>query len=264
MIVIKKMRFFWQNWFDSATVTASSEAADYPVEQLQNRWKTVDWRSVGIAAGIEVISDLGSAWATKPVQAFILENMNFIAGMTVELGGHAKDPTGLAHTTYELVITITAAMAAAKRIVVTLAAAETYQWWRFKMSAGGGAMTYLSASRSYLGTVFDPARGCRGGSNHWAESDTSVDYSGGGQASVTERPTFEVYDVPISIVGQADAAGYAAINAACGKKLPLWICLDTTDEIASTVYSHFLEYIAFPTIVSGALWRTNLKFREEL
>lgn len=263
-MVFKKMRFFWQNWFDSAVVSASSEAADYPVEQLQNRWKTVDWRSVGIAAGIEVISDLGSAWATKPVQAFILENMNFIAGMTVELGGHAGDPTGLAHTTYELVITITAAMAAAKRIVVTLAAAETYPWWRFKMSVGGGAMTYLSASRIYLGPIFEPEGECRGGSNHWPESDSEVSYSSGGQASVTERPLYEVYDVPISVIGQSDAAGYAAINMICGKKLPLWVCLDTTDEITSTVYAHFLEYIAFPMTVSGALWETSLRFREEL
>jgi len=263
-MAVKKLRFMWLNYFDSATVTASSEAADYPVSNLQNRWKTWDWRSVGVAAGIEIISDLGSAWATKPVQAFVLENMNFTVGMTVELGGHAADPTALEHTTYENVITITAAMAAAKRIVVFLAAAETYRWWRIKMSAGGGAITYLSASHPYLGPYFEPVRSYRTQWKRWPESDSVISYSDGGQASATERPVFWVYELPITIVGAADAQAYAAIDTECGIKKPLWICIDTTDEIASTVYGHFLEYIAFPSMVDGRLWETTLLFREEL
>lgn len=263
-MIFKKMRFFWQNWFDSAVVTASSEAADYPVAMLQNRWKDADcgWRSVGAdTGGVEIVGDL---LAPRAVEGFILENMNLTAGAFLELGGHATDPTGLEHTTYELPIVITAAMVAAKRIEVTLPAAETYQWWRLLISDPGNPDGYLSASRAYFGPVFEPEGECRGGSNHWPESDSSVDYSDGGQASVTERPLYEVYDVPISIIGQSDADGYAAINTICGKKLPLWICFDTTDEIASMVYGHFLEYIAFPMTVSGVLWETSLRFREEL
>jgi hypothetical protein len=263
-MAVKKLRFMWLNHFDSAVVTASSEAADFPVEQLQNRWKTVDWRSVGIAAGEWVIADFGALWATKPVQAFVLENMDFIAGMTIELGAHASDPTALEHTTYENVITITATMAAAKRVVVFLAAAETYQWWRLKMSAGGGAMTYLSASRVYIGPYFEPVRTYRTQWKRWPDSDTATSYSDGGQASATERPVFWVFELPVAIVGAADALAYAAIDMECGIKKALWICIDTTDEIASTVYGHFLEYIAFPSTIDGRLWETNLLFRDEL
>jgi hypothetical protein len=70
--------------------------------------------------------------------------------------------------------------------------------------------------------------------------------------------------LPISIVGSGDELVYAAIDAACGIEKPLWICLDSTDEITRTVYGHFLEYIAFPSIIDGRLWETTLLFREEL
>jgi len=31
MMAAKKLQFFWQNWFDGAVVTASSEELEYPV-----------------------------------------------------------------------------------------------------------------------------------------------------------------------------------------------------------------------------------------
>jgi hypothetical protein len=265
-MAVKKLRFMWLNHFDSAVVTASSEAADYPVAMLQNRWRDAEcgWRSVGVAAGEWVIADLGAEWATKPVQAFVLENMNFTAGMTVELGGHASDPTAEEHTTYENLITITAAMAAAKRIVIFLAAVETYRWWRFRMSAGGGGLSYLSASRPYIGPYFEPERSYRTQWKRWPESGSVINYSDGGQASATKRPIFWNYELPVSIVGAADALAYAAIDTECGIEKPLWICIDTTDEIAGTVYGHFLEYIPFPSTIDGRLWETTLLFREEL
>ncbi len=265
-MAMKKLRFFWDNYFDAATVTAKSAAADYPVSNLQLRWKTDTWgwRSVGVAAGEWIIADLGALWATKPVQAFVLENMNFTAGMTVELGGNAADPTALEHTTYENVITITAAMAAAKRIVVVLAAAETYQWWRLKMSAGGGGLTYLAASRPYLGPSFEPARPQKTKWKEWTDSDTQVDKSESGQVTVLVRPDFQVYELPVTIVGASDRTAYKAINTTVGKKLPLWICFDSTDEINTTVYCHFLERIPLDSVVDGMRWETVLKFEEEL
>jgi len=262
----KKLRFLWNNYFDAATVTAKSAAADYPVSNLQLRWKTSDWawRSVGVAAGEWVIADLGVDWATKPVQAFVLENMNFTAGMTIELGGNAADPTAEEHTTYELVITVTTAMAAAKRVVVFLAAAETYRWWRFKMSAGGGGLTYLEVSRPYLGPYFEPARAQKTKWKQWTETDTTIDKAESGQVTVLVRPDFEVYELPVTIVGSADKIAYKAINTTVGKKLPLWICLDSTDEINTTVYCHFLEKIPIDSVIDGIRWETVLKFEEEL
>ena len=253
-MVFKKMMFYWQNYFDSAVVTASSEAADFPVEFLQNRWKTINWRSGPTGSAGEWIQAVLTV--PRAIQGFILENMNLSVGATVTLTGDGNNI---------FTIAVTAAMAAAKRIEVTLAA-ETplYQTWILSMLDAGNPDGYLSGSRIYLGPIFEPEGQCRGDSNHWPESDSTTNYSDGGQASVTVRPPYEVYDVPIFIIGQTDADGYAAINTKCGKELPLWICFDTTDEIASTIYAQLLEYIAFPMKVSGVLWETSLRFREEL
>jgi len=257
-MAVKKLRFMWLNYSDSAIVTASSEAADYPVANLQNRWKTVDWRSTGLTAEW-VKENLGSA---KAVQAFVLENMNLTAGATVALQAHASDLWTA--PSYSLAITITAAMVAAKRIVIFLAAAETYQWWRLLVTDAANGDGHLSASRIYLGPYFEPTRSYKTQWERSPASDSVVSYSSGGQASVTERPIFWVYNLPISIVGSADELAYAAIDDTCGIKIPLWICLDSTDEIVRTVYGHFMEYIAFPSVIDGSLWDTNLKFREEL
>lgn len=260
----KILRFMWSNYFDSATVTTSSEAADYPVAMLQNRWKSEisGWRSTGLAAEW-VIADLGSP---KAVQAFVFENMNLTTGATVELGGHASDPTavGAGATTFHIHITVTAAMVAAKRIVIFLAAAETYRWWRLLMTDAGNGAGYISASRIYLGPHFEPVRGYRTEWKRVPGSDSTVDYSDGGQASVTERPMFWIYEIPVSIAGSADALVFIAIDETCGIKKPLWICLDATDEITRTIYGHFLEYIEFQSLIDGSLWETTLKFREEL
>jgi hypothetical protein len=126
------------------------------------------------------------------------------------------------------------------------------------------AGTYLEAGRMYLGPYFEPTRSYRTQWKRSPASESEISYSDAGQASVAERPIYWVYELPIFIVGSADEAEYAAINAACGTENPLWICLDSTDEITKTVYAHFLEYIAFPSIIGGRLWDTNLKFREEL
>jgi len=258
----KGLLFYWQNWFDSAVVTASSAATNYPASNLQNRWATFDWRSTAAdTAGEWIIANLG---APKAVKSIILENMNLEAGATVELGGHASDPTAETHTTYEKVITVTAAMVAAGRIVVTLAAAETYQWWRLLITDVGNADGYLSASRVYLGPCFEP--GLRYGPQpiQVRGSRSEVGYSTGGQTSAVKRPKYWTYDLPITILGQADADAYADMDDECGIDTPLWVCFDSTDEPTNTVYVHFSEHIAFPAVIDGSLWETSIRLRQEL
>jgi len=252
-MTLKKMRFFWQNWFDTATVTASSEVADYPVEQLQNRWKKVDWRSEATYSGGEWIQAVFTI--PRAIQGFILENMNLTTGATVTLTGDGNNIFTIAPT---------AEMVAEKRIVVVLASATpSYQTWLLSINDVGNPDAYLSASRIYLGPVFES-------DDHgspWTrvrESGSEVSYSDGGQASAVKRPKFWIYDLPITILGQSDADAFAAIDDECGIDTPLWVCRDTTAGVASTVYGSFLVHTPFPSIISGALWETSLRFREEL
>jgi len=261
----KKLQFFWQNWFDDAVVTASSEEPEYPVENLQNRWATWDWRSgVPDTSGVWIIADLGSQ---KTIEGFVLEHMNFEVGSTVELGGHATDPTGLAHTTYEHVITITAEMVTAKRIVFILPPATVFQWWRILIEDIVGTWPgYFSASRVYLGPVFQPKYHYQPRPTQVRASNSEVGYSAGGQTTAVKRPRFWTYDLPISIVG-TDGEKFADMDEECGVDTPLWVCLDSTSDITritSTIYVSFMEHIPFPAIVDGVLWESSLRMRQEL
>lgn len=256
----KGLRFYWQNWFDSATVTASSEASGYEVSKLQNRWATWDWHSTAAdTAGEWLKADLGSA---QPVKSIILENMNLRAGATVTLEGNASDAWGA--PSYSLGITITAAMVAAKRIVVTLPAARAYQWWRLTMADAGNADGYLAASRMYLGPCFEPGLRFGPQPTQVRGSGSEVSYSGGGQATAVKRAKYWTYDLPITILGQADANAYADMDDECGIDTPLWVCFDSTDEPTNAVYVHFMEHLAFPAVVDGSLWETSLRLRQEL
>lgn len=252
-MTLKKMWFFWQNWFDSATVTASSEAADYPVEQLQNRWKTVDWRSEAAYTGGEWIQAVFAI--PRAVQGFVLENMNLTTGATITLTGDGNNIFTINPTVEEV---------AEKRITVVLSSATpSYQTWLLSINDAGNPDGYLSASRIYLGPVFEsddhgsPWTRVRG-------SDSQISYSDGGQASAVKRPKFWIYDLPITILGQSDADAFAAIDDECGIDTPLWICRDTRDEVVSTVYGLFLDHTSFPSTICETLWETTLKFREEL
>lgn len=264
----KKLQFFWQNWFDSAIVTASSEDPEYPVENLQNRWATWDWRS-GVpdtAVDVWIVVNLG---IQKTIEGFVLENMNFEVGTTVELGGHATDPTALAAgaTTYFHVITITAEMVTAKRVVFILPAGTAFQWWRILMADVVGTWPgYFSASRVYLGPVFQPKYHYQPRPVQVRASDSEVGYSAGGQTTAVKRPRYWTYDLPISIVG-TDGEKFADMDEECGVDTPLWVCLDSTSDvtrITSTIYVAFMEHIVFPAIVDNCLWESSLKLRQEL
>ena len=256
----KKLQFFWQNWFDSAIVTASSEDPEYPVENLQNRWATWDWRSgVPDTSGVWIKANLGSP---KAIEGFVLENMNLQAGTTVTLEGNDSDAwPGPSHS-----ITITTEMVTAKRIVFILPVSETHQWWRILMTDIDTWPGYFSASRVYLGPVFQPKYHYQPRPMQARASNPEIAYSSGGQTTAVKRPRYWTYDLPISIVG-TDGEKFADMDEECGVDTPLWVCLDSTSDvtrITSTIYVAFMEHIPFPAIVDGVLWESSLKLRQEL
>lgn len=256
----RRLLFYWQNYFDSAVITASSEDPEYPVSNLQNRWATFDWHSASTGtAGEWLKADLGSA---KAVKSFIFENMNLGVGATVTLEANAADAWGA--PAYSLAIPVTAAMVAAKRIVVTLAAEQTYQWWRLSLADPGNPDGYLSGSRIYLGPCFEPGLRFGPAPKQGRRSGSEVGYSGGGQATAVKRPKYWVYSLPMTILGQADADTFADIDDECGIDTPLWVCFDSLDEPTNTVYVHFEEHIEFPAVIDGSLWETVFSLRQEL
>jgi hypothetical protein len=251
---VRKLRFFWQNYFDSATITASSEAADYPVENLQNRWATWDWRSVAAGSGGEWIQ--AAMTVPRAIQGLILENMNLTIGAIVILTGDGNNV---------FTINPTAAMVAERRIVVFLPApTPAYTTWLLSIFDPTNPDGYLSASRLYLGPVFEPANRCQPTTKRARASGSEVGYSMGGQTTVVKRAKYWTYDLPITIVGKLDGDAFADMDEECGIDTPLWICLNSTDEIASTIYVSFAGHIAFPAIIDSVLWETSLVLRQEL
>jgi len=259
-----KIDFFWKNHFDTATVTATSEDPDFPVENLQERWATFDWRSAGVAGAIEVVADLGADWATKSVGGFVLENMNLTAGAAVEIGGHPTDPTGLGATAWSAPITVTAEMIAKKRIAVKLPAEETYRFWRVVIVDAANPDSYLSASRIFFGEVFTGKYHYQPGGGRDLIDPSSIGQSAAGQKTSSRQPVRDTYAPVVTIAGLADIDGYDAMARWCGAySRPLWVALDSTDITDSMVYISFMETVKRPLRTSQRLYLSTLRMEDE-
>lgn len=259
-----KLDFFWKNHFDAATVTANSEDPDFPVENLQERWATWDWRSAGVAGAIEIVADLGAEWATKPVLGFVLENMNLTAGAAVEIGGHPTDPTGIGATAYSTSVAVTAEMIAKKRIAVKLPAEETYRFWRVVIVDAANPDGYVSASRVFFGEVFRAKYHYKPGGGRDLVDPSSIGQSPAGQKTSSRQPARDTYSLPVTIAGLADIDGYDEMARWCGAYTrPLWVALDSTDITGSIVYISFMETIKRPLRTCLTPWSTTLRLEDE-
>lgn len=260
MTMAKKVCLLWDNWFDVAIVTASTSEVDYPVELIQNRWRSSAWRSTDAdSSGEWVKANLGSARAVK---AFVLENMNLRENAVVHIHGNGSDAWGspsVSHT-----ITVTEEMETEGRIVYLLSSEESYQWWLFELTDAGNPDGYISVGRIYIGPVFEPRYSFRAPWSRVRESGSEIMMSIGGQTSATKRPKYWRYSLPIQIVGSSDIESFMAIDEACGVDTSLWICLDPNDEIVTSIYSRFTDHPEYTTVSKGYLWETVLNFREEL
>ena len=130
------MRFAYSNLADAATLTASSEIAGYPVENVLDPRLTVKWHSDSATAQ-SVVIDLGSA-ATCKVFAIVGHNIN--SGATVRAQGNATD-AWTSPSVNEL-ITYNSGM------MIKYATGGSYRYWRFSFS---GLTSGLEIGRLWIG-----------------------------------------------------------------------------------------------------------------
>ncbi|GAG95775.1 unnamed protein product, partial [marine sediment metagenome] len=144
---MQNIRFLWNNlWDDPAhTVTASTEATNFPVENIAQRWHTRTWRSQARAAQ-DVMIDMGE---NKPFDSLIIKYHNFQPGDTVTFQARA-DPPVWAPDPADVVLDHSV-----DPIQLFLPAQENLQWMRIKIDGVGG-VDYRYIGRLFFGTYFSP------------------------------------------------------------------------------------------------------------
>lgn len=128
--------------FLNATLTETSENANFPVENLQvlpisKPYKTAD----GAVTGQKTIADFT---APQTIDIFGLVNHNFQSGATITIkAGSSTDPDGSQFTT-----TITWRKNLAWKI---LTSSENWQYWSFTWDDAGNPDNHLRAGRFMMG-----------------------------------------------------------------------------------------------------------------
>ena len=143
------MRIAYENLIDAATApTALTEDLLYPATNVQNQRLSKRWRSTAATAQTVVV-DLGSAQAVDTVAIL---GHSLTTSAVVSIDANATDSwAGPSWTTSLTALT--------GPILKYLAAAQTYQYWRFNLSDSSAASNYVEAGRLWLGVkiAIDPS-----------------------------------------------------------------------------------------------------------
>lgn len=134
------MRIAYSNLVDDATLTASSEDSRYPVENVQNQRLGKPWRTL-VATGVTCVVNLGSA---LDVTTIAIAGHAFTGSAAVTIEANASDSWG--SPSFSTSLTILDGV-----ILKFLAAAQTYQYWRFVIGDDGATVDYLDIGRLWLG-----------------------------------------------------------------------------------------------------------------
>ena len=224
-------RFLWQNLFDSATITASSEASGFPVTKIQHRHFLKAWRSAGLSAEW-VKADLGSPQAIK---AFIVKYHNLTTAATVHVQANSSDSWS-GTLPVDVTVTVTADMVARGVIVVDWASAETYQWWRILITDATIADGYVRIGRIYIGGYFEPSR------DFYREYDdnqvtlSEIVKGASGQKFVNVLPKYDTFALIYQGLNSTDFATIQTIKRAVGADMAFFIILDSANLQNETYY----------------------------
>jgi len=143
------MRIAYTNLIDAGSApTTSTEDLLYPEENLHNQRLAKRWRSTDPSAQT-IVCNLGSAQAVDTI-AIMGHNISASATLTIEAG--TADSWGSPAFTTSLTYNTAA-------VLKFLAAAQTYQYWRFTIDDGSNSDGYVEVGRFWLGTylALDPS-----------------------------------------------------------------------------------------------------------
>lgn len=224
------IRFLYENWLDDGTLTASSEASGFPVENIQNRWHTRHWRSTGVAANW-VACDLGGQ---KNIKSLVIKYHNFKvgAGTLYIKANNTGNPDGPFNINQQLTVT-------AETIVYNWSSNQLYQYWWLIIGAGITADAYFRIGRMYLGLYSSPTYNFRR-KDEIPRDPSSKSYSTGGQVSADEEIHFTEISYNFLLLS-ADKTTMKSIFEEVGTSKPYFICDDPTAAATTTYYVQNLD-----------------------
>lgn len=249
-------RFLWNNLFDSATLAASSEATNYPVENIQNHWPTFTWRSTGDADEWVTI-DLSSA---QDIKALVIKGHNFSAGASVRI--QADEDSGYGSLDVDVVLPVVSGT-----MTMFWASAQSYRYWRITIADAANSDGYIKIGRVFLGDYFSPAYDVSSYAMQ-VEDPSEVGLSVGRQSTSAQRTHYRTWTYQFGYVQESDKETFESIFAEVGFSKPYFIVENIYDS-GSTRYvrnaSAFnFNFLFYDTTGVGFAYDMDFTLVEEL
>lgn len=132
------------------TITTTTASATYPASNLKLLPVTKVWRSTSVAAAQDIALDLGSA---KSITLLALVNHNLTSAATI----------AIAAGTTAAVADYSTTMTWRELLAFKVIAAQSYRYWRIRITDTGNTDGYLEVGYVMLGTATAPSFGIRWG-----------------------------------------------------------------------------------------------------
>ena len=248
------MRLMWDNEIDNMTISAVTENANYPAENVADQRLSKIYRSTDDAAEW-ILFDAGVGNTINPTAVLIAAH-NITDGATIKIQGNATDSWGgptvdetITHNSDTMVLFFTG---------------SALRYWRLYIDDSSNPDTYLKIGRVFLGTYLalppiEPSP------NLPLQSTTSISQSIAGQAYANKRKVYRVPGFIYPLVMDAERQSLETMFRAVEGAKPVFLIVweNNLSEVGPIYCRIDQSEIPFQqSPVSGLLWETSLQFKE--
>ncbi len=255
----ERIMFLYNNQFDLATLTASSEATGFPASNLKNPFRSKVWRTAGATAGTaNLIIDLGAG--TKSTTCIALAGYNWAAAPgTLQLLFH--DDASFGAGTHTETLTWAANPTANGNYGVIVKSFDSYDERYLKLNVVYAPGDW-DLGRIFVGNYFQPAKNYL---NDWGMNfiDESLGAKAlGGQEHFDEIQQYREVRFSHVISSQAEWESFQAMCNSVGIHHDIFVAFDYTNEPDEmTIYGKFFELPAMQSPFRN-FSRADFGFRE--
>ncbi len=249
------MRLLWDSESDTLTLTASSEAPNLPVENVQDSRLSQPWRTDDEVSDQTIIIDAGEGNTINP-DMVALAGHNLTDGCTLKIQGNA--------TNVWTAPTVDQTITHRDDVIVHFFTGAALRYWRLYIDDDSNPDGYIQLGRLMLGSMLqmppvEPGVNLpRVTTSTVTESITGQVY--GDRGLVRRVPTFE-FPIITETQRQSLMEMWAAVEKIVPVVLVVWEeSLDVEGPIYCRIDQDEIPWELAPE--AGVLWRTTLKFLE--
>jgi hypothetical protein len=220
--------FMYDNLFDAAVLTPSTQNNNFPVSNIQHRWFTKVWRSADDTGTLteNIVIDLGAS--PGAVWAFALKKHNFSSSAVVRIQANASDSWGSP--------SVDVTLSLADLLVYFWSSAQTYRYWRLDMVDSAPVGAYLEIGRLFLGAYFSPSINMNNNYKKRISDPSDLNWSDGGQIVTNQKTRFHQYDISFEYLPPADLAEFETMFNDRGVGREFFFCRDRDLPLTTTIY----------------------------